>query len=89
MNSWWKHALRNPHLSNKVRFVIKLLLGLNNLNTCLYKYNKSATKKCRLCNGHSQETIAHILFECAVTKDLRDTQWNKIEIEIEIEMKGY
>jgi hypothetical protein len=81
VNSWWIHALRNPHLSSKVRFLIKLLLGLNNLNTCLYKYKKSSTNKCRLCNGHSQETIAHILFECTVTKNSRDTQWNEIKNE--------
>jgi hypothetical protein len=61
--------------------MVFFFLLMFNVSNYLYKYNKSATKKCRLCNGHSQETIAHILFECTVTKTFTGTQWN--------EMKGF
>ena len=76
---WWTHALYNPRAIWKVKVIVRLLLDVNKVNRCTFKYNnESNTARCRKCNSQDAESVQHVLFDCQSTRALRESLWTKV-----------
>ena len=65
--SWWLYVQRSPWDAAKCSIIVRLLLNTYRLGSNM----------CKLCN-QTRDTLAHILFTCTVTDELRATLWSPV-----------
>ena len=78
VSAWWIFVQKNPSYVNRCKIVMKLLLGVHQLNTCRYKYDRDVNPLCSYCETFKYETVEHMLFECHKWTDMRRTLWQEV-----------
>ncbi len=73
---WWKVCKINPIFKWQCITLVKLVTGNHNLNTGRRQY-VSKTKNCQMCDV-TEESIEHVLFECAKLTTRREALWSDV-----------
>ena len=79
--AWWSFC-KQAHVivQKKARTVARLLQG----ESCLLVDSNKITKNgviCRLCSSGQPEDLAHLLFDCELFQELRNTLWTNVQSE--------
>jgi len=72
---------KKPEFGIHCRTILRLLCGVSQINEHRARHEK-VSDKCT-CNG-DVETVQHMLFKCDLTHCIRDTLWEKIELNAPI-----
>ena len=74
---WWEFVEKKPEFGIHCRTILRLLCGVSQINEHRARHEK-VSDKCT-CNG-DVESVQHMLFKCDLTHCIRDTLWEKIEL---------